>query len=544
MAKKQPVANVKNAVSDASDSGAPGSVVPAVKAPAAEKMQIVYLPVRKLIHPAYNPRKITDADFAQLKTSLTTFDAVDPAVVNMYPGREYTLIGGNQRVRASKALGWTEFPCVIVKLDEKAERELNIRLNKNAGEWDFKILLDEFKVPDLVDFGFDIVDLKGYDPKVDNEIMTSSDSDVTVASDEKAASDIQSLVYCALQNRVDVGRGYCTHGCLYCYTKMTPAGLAMKPGKYTVSTKKSLLDVVAKAEKEGSIVTIGICNDPTMPVFAERLEFMLRTCAERKVNILVQTKNPGAVLKIIKDKGIDTSKITIKTSFSLCKDAREIEPGAPSVDERVAALLECGAAGIDVITRFQPFLLGYYDGMPELLNALKKVSNRVVCEPLRVNAGGKRYMETISPFLTKDNKSLDDYLKRICRRDVPLYGAMHWYDYDKDMLHDAYKHIKKLANASGYKFGICSGVLGIEHCDLNEGDFCCQTKRMKDTGVAVDKYSLAAMHASGDVEKYVYPELQKDPRFVDSTEYILMMDRISWANDPMYRMPACSHKHQ
>jgi len=117
------------------------------------KMQVVYRNISELKHPDYNPRQIKKTEFEQLKKSLVKYESVVPAVINMFKGRENIIIGGNQRIRAALALGWTEFPCVIKLLPEDEERELNIRLNANTGSWDYDILANNFDVKDLKDFG-------------------------------------------------------------------------------------------------------------------------------------------------------------------------------------------------------------------------------------------------------------------------------------------------------------------------------------------------------------------------------------------------------
>jgi DNA modification methylase len=127
---------------------------------AFELMEIVNIAISDLIHPEYNPRQISEKDFEQLKKSLTGFGAVEPAVINNHPGRENIIVGGNQRIRAALHLGWKEYPCYIVDLPEERERELNIRLNKNTGEWDMDILANEFEIDNLKEWGFSDEDLK------------------------------------------------------------------------------------------------------------------------------------------------------------------------------------------------------------------------------------------------------------------------------------------------------------------------------------------------------------------------------------------------
>lgn len=117
-------------------------------------MKVIDKNISELRHPKYNPRKISDIDFEHLKKSLIKYSSVEPAVINTHTGRENIIIGGNQRIKAAKDLGWDTFPCVEVSLDRSEERELNIRLNRNTGEFDFDMLKEFFRHDELIDWGF------------------------------------------------------------------------------------------------------------------------------------------------------------------------------------------------------------------------------------------------------------------------------------------------------------------------------------------------------------------------------------------------------
>lgn len=128
------------------------------------ELKIVNEPIDKLIHAEYNPRKIDPLDFDHLKKSLNKFAAVEPAVINTHPKRKNIIVGGNQRIDAAKSLGWETFPCVHVKLSLKDERELNVRLNKNQGKWDYSLLKEFFSDRDeLLSFGFQNEELAFFD---------------------------------------------------------------------------------------------------------------------------------------------------------------------------------------------------------------------------------------------------------------------------------------------------------------------------------------------------------------------------------------------
>jgi len=123
------------------------------------QIQTVYVPIDKLIKADYNPRKWDEKALSDLKQSIKRFGIVDPAIVNIAPKRKNIVIGGHMRIEAAKALGIKEMPVVYVNLpDLEKEKELNLRLNKNQGEFDFSLLAN-FAEDFLADVGFDSEDL-------------------------------------------------------------------------------------------------------------------------------------------------------------------------------------------------------------------------------------------------------------------------------------------------------------------------------------------------------------------------------------------------
>ena len=101
----------------------------------------------------YNPRKSNEKQEANLKKSLEKFGVVEPIVFNKQTGH---IVGGHFRIRELKKLGYKEVDCVIVDLNEDDEKELNIRLNANTGEWDWDTLANEWNVEELSEWGIDI----------------------------------------------------------------------------------------------------------------------------------------------------------------------------------------------------------------------------------------------------------------------------------------------------------------------------------------------------------------------------------------------------
>jgi len=121
----------------------------------------------------YNPRKASSKEKDDLKKSIKEFGLVDPIIVNSAKNRKNVIIGGHFRVKMAKELGITEVPVVYVNIpDEKKERELNLRLNKNLGQWDWDMLAN-FDEEQLKEVGFSEKDinnvLKGIDENNDSD---------------------------------------------------------------------------------------------------------------------------------------------------------------------------------------------------------------------------------------------------------------------------------------------------------------------------------------------------------------------------------------
>ena len=123
-------------------------------------MQLEKIKISKLKAATYNPRQISTKQYNDLKKSITKFGLVDPIIVNEYfTENYYVVVGGHQRLKICKELGYTDIACIILNLNKEQERELNIRLNKNTGEFDMDILANEFDIDNLVDWGFKHIDL-------------------------------------------------------------------------------------------------------------------------------------------------------------------------------------------------------------------------------------------------------------------------------------------------------------------------------------------------------------------------------------------------
>jgi len=101
---------------------------------------------------AKNPRILKKNDAEHLQKSLSTFGQCEPIVINI----DGTIIGGHQRLRTMRKLKYKEVDVYVPDrtLTDKEVEELNIRLNKNTGDFDFDILANAWELEDLIDWGF------------------------------------------------------------------------------------------------------------------------------------------------------------------------------------------------------------------------------------------------------------------------------------------------------------------------------------------------------------------------------------------------------
>jgi len=117
--------------------------------------------VNSLTDYSKNPRILTKDQFKHLKTSLDKFGLIDKPIVNL----DNIVIGGHQRLNVLRSDNAEDVECWYPsrQLTDKEVEELNIRLNKNTGEWSWDTLANNFEFDDLIDWGFNEKELLGLD---------------------------------------------------------------------------------------------------------------------------------------------------------------------------------------------------------------------------------------------------------------------------------------------------------------------------------------------------------------------------------------------
>jgi len=108
--------------------------------------------ISELLPNKKNPRRLSKAQAEELKKSIERFGLCEPIVIN----RDGQIIGGHQRIKTLQKLGHEDIDVYVPEqaLTQKEEEELNIRLNKNSGDFDYDILANEWDIDMLLDSGF------------------------------------------------------------------------------------------------------------------------------------------------------------------------------------------------------------------------------------------------------------------------------------------------------------------------------------------------------------------------------------------------------
>lgn len=101
------------------------------------EIAIVQVPIGDLRPDAANPRRISDAELEALTRSIQEFGMVDPIIARR---EDSTVIGGHQRLVATRRLGLTTVPVVYVDVTAEQAHLLNLALNRISGDWDRELL--------------------------------------------------------------------------------------------------------------------------------------------------------------------------------------------------------------------------------------------------------------------------------------------------------------------------------------------------------------------------------------------------------------------
>lgn len=146
-------------------------------------MRIEKKHLSELNRAAYNPRvdlQPGDEEYESIRYSLERYGLVQPIVWNERTGN---VVSGHQRLTVLQNQGVEEIEVSVVSLDDTAEKQLNIALNKTEGSWD-----NDKLTALLVDLGDDAINTGFTQEEIEvlqNEISSFFDDEAADEHEEQ-----------------------------------------------------------------------------------------------------------------------------------------------------------------------------------------------------------------------------------------------------------------------------------------------------------------------------------------------------------------------
>lgn len=184
----------------------------------------------------------------------------------------------------------------------------------------------------------------------------------------------------------------CTYGCTFCYvpTMRIHAGLQREDwerwGQFT-TFKTNAAELLRRELRPGQLIYCSSLVDPYQPAEAERLAMppLLEALAERPPELFViQTRSPLTVRDIPLLRRIRRVRVSFSLTTNRDEVLRRYEPHSPTWRERLAAMRELRAAGIEVYATLAPLLPGDPEAM--VAEVAEVTPHPLIADPLHIRA--------------------------------------------------------------------------------------------------------------------------------------------------------------
>ena len=171
------------------------------------KLNIQHISIGDIKPAAYNPRHMTDKQRDGLEYSIDEFGLVEPIVWNKRTGN---IVGGHQRYIKLLKDQITSTDVVVVDLDDKKEKALNIALNHHGISGDFEMselasLLEELADEDMFSkLNFDELEQPEWDdiPEVKGNLSLQEPKDKIVVELDKSKSHIKDEIIAYIEQGI------------------------------------------------------------------------------------------------------------------------------------------------------------------------------------------------------------------------------------------------------------------------------------------------------------------------------------------------------
>jgi DNA repair photolyase len=233
----------------------------------------------------------------------------------------------------------------------------------------------------------------------------------------------------------------CTHSCAYCYAQDVTRFETARPWGEVLEVKSNIVQVLRNELKNAheGVVGVGTVTDPYQP--AEKRFGLTRGCLSvlrsKGMEASVLTKSP----LVLRDLDILRGWTGAEVGLSVASVDREIssalEPGAPSPDERMAALERLTKSGVRTYLMAAPIVPGLSDDRSSLGELVSRASaagvRRIIWDmynpkPLaqkRLSAAlALSHLQERTADAPRDDRSVRGFLEGQCRaRSIELVYA-------------------------------------------------------------------------------------------------------------------------
>lgn len=368
--------------------------------------------------------------------------------------------------------------------------------------------------------------------------------------------------YCALPYGGDTYRN-CEHDCLYCYEiqannqHLRDRVLHPLDHRTLFNSLYDEREISEFAIRRGVPVRIGVVSDPFPSLEQQaRSTFRLSKLLQRGgFQVQYTTKAPQNIdaEQIAVMRAMD--KAMVRVSFSTLDDARarELEPGAASPTQRLAAMRRLSNVGIEVGARLAPFLHTEDYDYPAFAEA---GCTNLTVELFRFSL---LWRHSTDPHLWEvfsgEEAPLGDVTDKqgllrqwVEAKEHEFFAPMQtlsaheyhassnlWVNADIYKLRELWERARQDTHTAGMHFGICSFGCGIHNVDLNDEPCGCLTSGWRyDPGALVPAWHVNewADYMIPTLHGYHY-DVALERFIVANSEYLRP---IAWDDDPtLYR---------
>ncbi|AFK22857.1 radical SAM protein [Pyrococcus sp. ST04] len=251
----------------------------------------------------------------------------------------------------------------------------------------------------------------------------------------------------------------CSVGCIYCYARWYrgPHGEA-----------KPIWDVIKVVKALGSIkrenllippIRFSTLSDPFQGKAKVTLK-ALKVAFKEKIPVIINTKLiPGQKHIDVIEKLADEGLLIFQISISAVRNAKVLEPFAPSPEERVELIRKLSEMGIPTIVRLQPFIPGAIPSIHEFLESLAWAGAKmVILEFLRIERQLLNVFKRIFPEEKAYSLKWESYLPGTPSEKAPILQLPLEYKYE------IAREISNTAKKLGMAFSTCKeGMFDLHH---------------------------------------------------------------------------------